>query len=106
MVNADFLSKMKPSAFLVNTARGSLIDEAALFQCLDKEKIAGAALDVFAEEPYEPQGESFCSLENIILSPHCASNTVEANARMAEVCIANCVALSAGQPEKLTLIPE
>lgn len=106
MVDAGFLSKMKQSAFLINTARGSLIDEAALFQCLEKQRIAGAALDVFVNEPYEPMGESFQGLENVILTPHCASNTSEANARMAEVCIANCVALASDNPEKLTLIPE
>ena len=106
MVNAGFLAKMKPTAFLVNTARGSLIDEPALFQCLEKQRIAGAALDVFVNEPYEPQTGSLQSLENCILTPHCASNTVEANARMAEICIANCVAFADGQTEKLTLIPE
>lgn len=105
MVNADFLSKMKPSAFLINTARGGLVDEAALFQCLEKKQIAGAALDVFVKEPYEPQGESFQGLENIILTPHCASNTVEANARMAEICIGNCIALSNGKFEGMVLIP-
>ena len=106
MVNADFLAKMKSSAFLINTARGSLVDEAALFQTLEKKQIAGAALDVFVNEPYEPMGESFQSLENMILTPHCASNTVEANARMAEICIANCAAVADDRPEKLTLIPE
>ena len=106
MVNADFLANMKSSAFLINTARGSLIDEPALFKTLEKREIAGAALDVFVNEPYEPQGQSFQALENVILTPHCASNTVEANARMAEICIVNCVAVAGDQPEKLALIPE
>lgn len=105
MVNAEFLSKLKPSAFLINTARGGLIDEAALFQCLEKKEIAGAALDVFAKEPYEPQDGSFHTLENIILTPHCASNTVEANARMAEICISNCVVLAKDRIKDLILIP-
>ncbi len=105
LVNAGFLSKMKPSAFLINTARGGLINESALFQCLEKKQIAGAALDVFVKEPYEPQGESFQCLENIILTPHCASNTAEANARMAEICIGNCIALSDGALDGLVLIP-
>jgi phosphoglycerate dehydrogenase-like enzyme len=105
MVNADFLSKMKPSSFLINTARGGLIDEAALFQCLERKQIAGAALDVFVKEPYEPQGGNFQALDNVILTPHCASNTVEANTRMAEVCIANCAALAAGKENELILIP-
>ncbi|MEN8253994.1 MAG: phosphoglycerate dehydrogenase [Verrucomicrobiota bacterium] len=106
MVNADFLSKMKPTAFLINTARGSLVDDAALFHALESKQIAGAALDVFDKEPYEPQGVDLRKLDNIILSPHCASNTVEANARMAEMCIANCVAVASEQSGKLTLIPE
>jgi phosphoglycerate dehydrogenase-like enzyme len=104
MVNADFLSKMKPSAFLINTARGGLIDEAALFQCLEKKQIGGAALDVFVKEPYEPQAGNFQTLDNVILTPHCASNTVEANTRMAEICIANCVALADGRINDLLLV--
>ncbi|MGE4490764.1 MAG: NAD(P)-dependent oxidoreductase [Kiritimatiellales bacterium] len=106
IVNADFLAKMKPTAFLINTARGGLIDERALFQCLENKQIAGAALDVFAKEPYEPQGGNFQTLENVILTPHCASNTVEANARMAGICIDNCVSLAVGQPSELILIPQ
>jgi D-3-phosphoglycerate dehydrogenase len=103
MVNAEFLSKMKPCSFLINTARGGLIDEKELFQCLETKQIAGAALDVFVKEPYEPTGPDFRTLDNCILTPHCASNTVEANTRMAEICIANCVALAAGN--ELILIP-
>jgi len=105
-VNAEFLSKMKPSAFLINTARGGLVDEPALFQWLEKKQIAGAALDVFVKEPYEPRGGNFQTLENVILTPHCASNTAEANARMAEICIANCVAMAQQKFDDLTLIPE
>lgn len=105
MVDADFLSRMNPSAFLINTARGGLIDDPALFDALKTGIIAGAALDVFAREPYEPSGPDFRTLDNVILTPHCASNTVEANARMAEICIANCTALAAGSPDELVLIP-
>lgn len=105
MVNADFLSKMKPTAFLINTSRGGLVDEDTLFKSLKEKQIAGAALDVFAEEPYEPQGEGFESLENVILTPHCASNTLEANARMAEACINNCLALASGRVADMMLVP-
>lgn len=104
MVNADFLSKMKPSAFLINTARGGIIDEAALFHCLKNGQIAGSALDVFVKEPYEPTGPDFRTLDNIILTPHCASNTAEANSRMAEICIANCAALAEGITEEMILV--
>ena len=105
MVNADFLSKMQSSAFLINTARGSLVDEDALFHGLEKKEIAGAALDVFAKEPYEPEDADLRGLGNCILTPHCASNTTEANVRMAGICIANCVSLSAGKENELILIP-
>ena len=104
IVNADFIKKMKPSAFLINTARGSLVDEPALFSALKEKRIAGAALDVFAKEPYEVIGAAdLRTLDNCILTPHCASNTAEANTRMAEICIANCVALAGGK--NLILIP-
>jgi D-3-phosphoglycerate dehydrogenase len=106
IVNEKFLKKMKPSAFLINTARGGLIDEPALFHALETGTLAGAALDVFLEEPYKPSGPDFRTLNNVILTPHCASNTVEANARMAEICIANCVALTADKPDELVLIPQ
>lgn len=104
MVNTDFLSKMKPSAFLINTARGSLVDESALFDALEGKRIAGAALDVFAEEPFEG-GKKLATLDNVVLTPHCASNTAEANGRMAEICIANCAALADGRTTELVLIP-
>lgn len=106
MVDAAFLSGMKSSAFLVNTARGSLIDEAALSQSLLNKEIAGAALDVFDREPYEPQGADLRELDNVVLTPHCASNTAEANARMAGICIDSCVALKSSQFENIALIPE
>ena len=104
IVNEQFLKKMKPAAFLINTARGSLVNESDLFQALKKRTIAGAALDVFAKEPYEPGGSDFRTLDNCILTPHCASNTVEANTRMADICIANCVAFSEGRMEDVLLV--
>jgi phosphoglycerate dehydrogenase-like enzyme len=106
MVNVGFLSKMKPTAFLINTARGGLINELDLFQALENKTIAGAALDVFVKEPYQPNGPDFRTLNNCILTPHCASNTIEANTRMAEICIANCVALAKGKTAELVLIPQ
>ncbi|MEX1117644.1 MAG: NAD(P)-dependent oxidoreductase [Terrimicrobiaceae bacterium] len=105
-VNSQFLKKMKPSAFLINTARGSLLNEADLIEALKSRTIAGAALDVFVEEPYGPSGPDFRTLGNCILTPHCASNTLEANSRMAEICIANCIALATGKTDELVLIPE
>ncbi|MFA5687786.1 MAG: NAD(P)-dependent oxidoreductase [Kiritimatiellales bacterium] len=105
IINAALLKKMKRTAFVINTARGSLINEPDLYTALKEKQIAGAALDVFAKEPYEPALEAdFRTLDNCILTPHCASNTSEANARMAEICIANCVALAAGRTDDLFLL--
>jgi D-3-phosphoglycerate dehydrogenase len=72
MINAEALSKMKPSAFLINVARGSVVDTAALVEALSSEQIAGAALDVFEEEPL-PAAHALRKLENVILTPHSAS---------------------------------
>ena len=63
------LARMKPSAYLINVGRGASVDEAALTRALRERRIAGAALDVFAEEP-PPAGHPFYALDNVILSPH------------------------------------
>jgi len=71
LINAERLSYMKKSAFLVNVSRGPVVDEAALLEALRSKAIGGAALDVFTEEPLQPC-HPFYSLDNIIISPHCA----------------------------------
>jgi lactate dehydrogenase-like 2-hydroxyacid dehydrogenase len=85
------LEQMRGSSWLVNTARGAVVDEAALFDALASKRIAGAALDVFAREPYIPAagGGDLRSLPNVILTPHVGSNTVESNTRMAERALMN-----------------
>ncbi len=70
-VDAKVLGAMKPSAFLVNVARGGIVDESALIDALRSRKIAGAALDVFAQEPL-PDGHPFFSMDNVIITPHMA----------------------------------
>jgi len=78
MVVEKKLSLMKPSAFLINTARGAVVDENALYNALKDGKLAGAGLDVFAEEPYKGRlGE----LPNVVLTPHVGSDTREAQLR-------------------------
>jgi D-3-phosphoglycerate dehydrogenase len=81
MINADTLKAMKPSAFLVNTSRGELVDEDALFEALAASTIAGAAEDVFSKEP--PGGHKLLSLDNFILTPHIGMHTQEAVLRTA-----------------------
>lgn len=68
-VDAGVIGAMKPSAFLINVARGGIVDEAALVDALRSKRIAGAALDVFSEEPL-PRAHPFWSLENVIVTPH------------------------------------
>ena len=91
-VNPAFLQRMKPSACLINTARGSLVDEVALYDALVSRSIAGAALDVYAAEPYQPArpDKDFRRLPHqVLLTPHVASSTAEASARIAQRVIAN-----------------
>mgnify|MGYP001773936349 CR=1 FL=1 len=76
MFNADLLSKMKPTAYLVNTSRGDVIDEKALYNALKEGKIAGAALDVFEIEP--PSASNLLTLPNFICTPHIGAQTKEA----------------------------
>jgi len=73
MIGAAALQAMKPTAVIINVGRGPVIDEAALIDVLREGRIAGAALDVFDEEPLPP-GHPFYELENILLSPHCADH--------------------------------
>ncbi|WP_245413568.1 hydroxyacid dehydrogenase [Mangrovicella endophytica] len=82
LIGARELGLMKPSAFLINTARGGLIDEAALSEALTAGQIAGAGLDVFVSEPLSPQSP-LAALKNVVLSPHSAGSTEEALRRMA-----------------------
>nr|WP_321454977.1 phosphoglycerate dehydrogenase [uncultured Cohaesibacter sp.] len=77
MIGAEFLEKMKPSAFLVNVARGPLVDETALVAALEAKKIAGAGLDVFEQEPL-PADSKFRSMENVVLGSHNANNSLTA----------------------------
>jgi len=77
MINAERLALMKPTAYLVNTGRGGIIDGKALYQALNEKRIAGAALDVFEEEPL-PADSPLRELDNLLMSPHAAGSTADA----------------------------
>ena len=95
IANAQMFKKMKSSAILVNSARGALVDEVALYDALSNHEIAGACLDVFEAEPYEPQavGKDLRTLDNILLTPHVGSNTAESNAAMASTAAHNVITI-------------
>ncbi|ERM92432.1 3-phosphoglycerate dehydrogenase [Caldanaerobacter subterraneus subsp. yonseiensis KB-1] len=82
MITRELIYSMKPTAYLINVARGTVIDEQALIEALKEKRIAGAGLDVFQQEPPSRDNE-LLRLENVILSPHSAALTKEATVRMA-----------------------
>jgi D-3-phosphoglycerate dehydrogenase / 2-oxoglutarate reductase len=95
MVGAGELRLMKPTSFIINTARGGLIDEDALHTALVERRIAGAGLDVFAHEP--PVGSPLLKLDNVLLTPHALGMDEAAERLMAERCIANILAIHSGR---------
>ena len=97
MFDAARIGKMKRTAFLVNTARGGIVDEKALYDALKGNRIAGAALDVFVAEP-TPQDNPLLTLPNFIAAPHVAGVTREAVDRMAVVAVQNVLSVFDGKP--------
>jgi len=97
LFDAPRLANMKSTAFLINTARGGMVDEAALYDALSSGKLAGAALDVFDEEPL-PLDSPLLNLPNFLAAPHVAGLTREAAARMAEVTVHNILSVLDGKP--------
>lgn len=86
-INAARLASMKPTAILVNTARGGLVDEAALLDALRENRIYGAGLDVFAQEP--PADPAWYGLDNLVMGSHCAASTAGATAAMGHMAVDN-----------------
>ena len=96
LINDTALLRMKRTAYLINTARGPVVDEAALARTLRDGRLAGAALDVYEREPIvHPE---LLALENVLLIPHLASATTETRTAMADLAVSNALAVLAGQP--------
>ncbi len=104
MINAQRLKQMQPHAYLINTARGALIDESALISALEARIIAGAGLDVFEHEPEVSQ--RLLKLPNVVLLPHLGSATFEGRQAMGEKVIANIRVFSDGHRPPDQVLPE
>ncbi|GAB6091827.1 2-hydroxyacid dehydrogenase family protein [Furfurilactobacillus curtus] len=98
LIDTDAMAQMKSSAVLINAARGPIIDEAALLTALQNHQLAGAALDVYTDEPHVADG--FKALDNVVLTPHIGNATVEARDAMAEIVANNVIAINAGHDAK------
>lgn len=103
MFNAETLALMKPEAFLVNTARGGIVNEDALYAALSNGKLRGAGLDVLDREPPDPNNKLF-ALENVIFSPHMAGVTKEASDRMAVTAVENILSVFDGRPNAANVV--
>jgi hydroxypyruvate reductase len=95
-VDAGILQKLGKDGFVINIARGSLIDQQALVAALANQTIAGAALDVYEKEPHAP--DALTAFANVVLTPHVGGHTIESHAAMQTCVIANLEAFFAGQP--------
>jgi len=95
IISADALKAMKKGAFIVNTARGGLIDEAAVYRLLMEGHIGGLGLDVYETEP--PGKSPFFELENVVVTPHTAAHTVEATQAMADMSVQNLIDVLSGR---------
>ena len=105
LINAERLALMKPTAFLINTARGGIVDTEALYQALRAMRIAGAGLDVFEGEPLRDDSP-LRDLENVYLSPHCAGSTSDARKRSGAMAAENLVRGLRGEKPEGIVNPE
>jgi phosphoglycerate dehydrogenase-like enzyme len=105
LIDAQLLSLIKPSAYLINTSRGTVVDQQALVRALTDEKLAGAALDVTDPEPLPPNHPLF-GLSNCLILPHIGSATYKTRRRMAELACENLLAGLDGRPLPYCVNPE
>lgn len=96
MVNTQFLARMKPGAFLINTARGEIVDETALLEALQSGHLRGAALDVFSRQPPDPN-HPLLALPQVIATPHCGAHTDGALNAMGWGALRDCLAVLRGE---------
>jgi hydroxypyruvate reductase len=96
VVNADILKRLGEDGYVINIARGSVIDQVALVQALTDKAIAGAGLDVYAKEPHAP--DALTTFPNVVLTPHIGGHTLESHRNMQDCVIANLTAFFAGKP--------
>jgi glyoxylate reductase len=104
LIDADALARMKPDAYLINTARGPVVDEGALAEALHEGRIAGAGLDVYESEPEVHPG--LLDLDNVVLAPHLGSATIETREAMACLAADNVVAVLSGDDPPTPVNPE
>jgi glyoxylate reductase len=104
LIAAESFSKMKPTAFLINTTRGPVVDEQALVDALKNKEIAGAALDVYEREPVVHPG--LLGLKNVLLAPHIGSASAETRTKMSVMAAENAAALFEGRRPPNMLNPE
>lgn len=103
-IGPEELRAMKPTAFLVNIARGAVVDEPALVRALQEGAIAGAGLDVYVDEPHVPP--ELMDMENVVIVPHIGSASVETRDKMARLAAENCLAVLAGRKPPTPVNPE
>ncbi len=103
MIDASRLALLRPGAYLVNTARGGIVDESALAAALNAKRLAGAGIDVFATEPV-PADNPLLALPSVILSPHMAGVTTEATQRMALAAVGNILSVFDGKPNRENVV--
>jgi len=98
LIDARRVRLLRPGAILINTARAALVDEGALLERLRGGELGGYGVDVYSTEPVPPEGYPYRDLDNVVMTPHMADETVEANQRLRELLIGNVLAFHQGRP--------